>query len=748
MPLKKAIQRMDPSWRAAGLTWLWVAFLHPDVFFNPNSQLLASSRDAVKNVYTLAWQWAHGAPFSSEFRGMGWPFSEHVFYTDGHPLLAWLTGGWLVPHLIPAEWTAGLLHLLIIASWGAAAAVLVRVMRRLGAEGPGIIWMCSLIPLMHPQMLRWTGHYALAYAVALPLTWLLQLRWLERPTWRNASLQAINLALWLFTHAYLGAIAAAFAGLIGGMASLRRTGRNARQWAQLMWTTLGPLVAYLALLAASDGHPDRTGVPFGFWDNVSRWNAALLPSHGPLGAVRRELGWGLTTWEGWGYLGTGTWVIGVAALIGVTVGEIKRRRPGGAQLVNSFGAIPARLSALAAIVLFAIAVGEPFLSGREVWLEQTKLFMQFRAIGRFTWPAVWVFPLLAARWTSRQSSPNWQWVLVICMVTDVIWMHHEVRNQMAPQSNPFAHANAEIEALQDAAAAHHAVAIHPVPWFQMGSESIGRAGTVEAHRNALAASFHTGLPTTATHLTRMSISEARTLVEWMGLPELPTELTRACSPLDPGAQLLVYACDDSTKWADDDWRMWRQARRTQHPQIRTIDLKSFLMDRPAPDPTRVNATPADWRWKGLNQHPFAAALEGGGVVWDRQVNYLIVDTVRPDSLWLETPVEASCWFWHGTAHSGRDALQFEWVAEAEWSDGRREWLKHLPVASSGDHVFQWTRASITLDLDSIPERIFLFAVGFGAERDSIIADAYRLTPVIDLPPGIPLDNSPEPVNPP
>ena len=135
LPLQKAIQRLGPSWHAAGLTWLWVAFLHPTVFFHPNQALLASSRDAVKNIYTLAWQWAHGGPFQTEFAGMGWPFTEHVFYTDGHPLLAWLTGGWIVPHVVPATWTAGLLHVLIIASWGAAAALLVKILRHFGATG-------------------------------------------------------------------------------------------------------------------------------------------------------------------------------------------------------------------------------------------------------------------------------------------------------------------------------------------------------------------------------------------------------------------------------------------------------------------------------------------------------------------------------------------------------------------------------------------------------------------------------------
>lgn len=38
----------------------------------------------------------------------------------------------------------------------------------------------------------------------------------------------------------------------------------------------------------------------------------------------------------------------------------------------------------------------------------------------------------------------------------------------------------------------------------------------KAHRKTLEASFQMGLPTTANHLTRMSISESRALAEWMG----------------------------------------------------------------------------------------------------------------------------------------------------------------------------------------------------------------------------------------
>ena len=249
----------------------------------------------------------------------------------------------------------------------------------------------------------------------------------------------------------------------------------------------------------------------------------------PLGALRKHLGWGLTVWEGWAYLGTGFWVaLGMAA---VRIVRLRRWTT-----VNAGGPW---IAVAAALVLYGIGVGEPFRTGGEAWLEKAKLFMQFRAIGRFTWPAVWAFPVLAV-WWARQQHKYVLGLVVACFALDGYWMQQEARVQMDPMPNGFHAASTEVSRLGDVAQMNGALAIHPVPWFQMGSESVGREGTLEAHRKTLEASFHTGLPTTATHLTRMSISESRTLTEWMA----PEAVQRA-----PGG----------------DWRM---ARRSMRPALR------------------------------------------------------------------------------------------------------------------------------------------------------------------------------------
>jgi hypothetical protein len=259
---------------------------------------------------------------------------------------------------------------------------------------------------------------------------------------------------------------------------------------------------------------------------------------------------------------------------------------------------------------------------------------------------------------------------------------------------------------------------------------VGREGSMMAHRNALAAAFQTGLPVTATHLTRMSITEARALMEWMGHARLPKHALKEAIPAEARSRnVLVYACDAPETWQADDRRLWSSAAPTSDPLVRLINLDDFFPDEGQNSYHWALPDSVDLRWKPLNDEPFAEALEGGAIHAGRQTEYLLIDTVRPDSSWLHREMEASCWFWHGGNHAGRDALQFEWIAEAEWPNGDRYWLEHVPVSSSGDHLRNWTRGSLRFTLHQLPERVYFFAVGFGAERDSIRADAYRIRPV-------------------
>ena len=725
---------------ASLLTWLWAALSYPLIFFRPNDSLLASSKDSVKNIYTLAWQLAYGEPLSWEFTGMGWPFSEHVFYTDGHPLLAWLLGG-LVPGVIPAEWTAGLIHIAILASLGFTAFILVKILNFYGARGNWVIVFCSLLPLCHPQILRLTGHYAMAYTYAIPFAWYLQLKWIQRARWKWALLQCTHLLVLLLTHAYLGAMAAAFSGLIAGFYVLnhwRTFAHKVKPLLQVGIATVLPLIVYVAALKATDHHPFRTDQPYGFWDNVSHWSAAFLPSHGGLKAVRYGLGWSLNTWEGWGFWGSGTWLMIVIAFV-----QVVRKTPLLKPRFRQSEHPTLRFAALSALVLFMIAVGQPFLMGPNEWLYQWPLFMQFRAIGRFVWVAAWIAPIIAAhacfQIATRRSWKWLPWLFVGFFALDGYWMQRECHLEMVIQPNCLAAIDADTQAVLEVAKQTDAVAIHPVPWFQMGSESVGREGTLQAHRQALAASFHSGLPTTATHLTRTSILESRILTEWMSHPGLSRTLLNAFQPSEYGHVILLYACDALSSWSEDDRLLWSRGHPTANSQVRTLTIGEWLKQDPdQADWVGHAEKDSDMLFNGLDELQVPFALEGNGAKKGFSNEYTLIESLTPDSSWLGRTIEASCWFWHDSPHAGRDALQFEWVMEAQWSDGTSRWVSQLPVASSGDHAEGWTRASIRYTLDDLPKTLQCFAVGFGESRNPIWADAFRAQ---FLPENAPSDNS-------
>ena len=484
---------------AAVLTCVGAAVLHPDVVFDPNSHLLADGRDAAKNVYTLAWQLAHGG--GVEFEGMAWPYGEHVCYTDGHPLLGCVLG-W-VP--FDARWTAGLLHLLIVGSWAAAAAVLAWLLKRFRVEGWVAVVVAAAVALMHPQVLRWSGHYALAYSVVLPGVWALCIRWADRPGWGRAAAIGGAITAALFTHAYLGAMAAAFAGvfLVGMWAVCRPTSLRAAAGATFVATVL-PLLLFRGFIALTDGHGLRTDNPYGFWDNVSTWDALWLPSHGPLGSVRQALGTGLTTWEGWGHVGTGAvvaLVVGVGWRLSVRLRlRLRLGTKGGEGVERGEGGMVGAACAAAAVCV-AVGVGEPFLTGRDAWLEVLPIFKQFRAVGRFVWPAAFVLPVVGAWAVGQVRRPRTRQVLLglyaAVYAAEALLMQAELRRQTHPVPNPFAAAAPDVVALQRVAEGLGAVALHPLPWFHLGSEAVGREGTDAGHRAALAAALHTGLPLTA-----------------------------------------------------------------------------------------------------------------------------------------------------------------------------------------------------------------------------------------------------------
>jgi len=141
------------------LTVLCVLF-YP-ILAQPGHYFFSMSGDGVKNYYTLMYyvKFDHGTHFS----GMNYPYGEQIIFTDGQPLLA--SGLQFLQHhgVNAADRIPAILNLAMLFSPLLSAVFILLILRSFGFRHWTAACYAVLIAMMSPQVLRYMGHYALAY---------------------------------------------------------------------------------------------------------------------------------------------------------------------------------------------------------------------------------------------------------------------------------------------------------------------------------------------------------------------------------------------------------------------------------------------------------------------------------------------------------------------------------------------------------------------------------------------------------
>lgn len=511
-----------------------LALRYGPLLLHPDGLLFTANGDGLKNYYTYLYHVRHdSSPW--HFSGMVHPYGEHVFYTDGHPLLSEFLrlSGKVVPG--SGRYAIGLLNLLMLASIPACAIFLFLLLKDLGVR-PWMAAACAVgITLLAPQVMRMNGHFALSYSVALPSTWYIVWRCLRAERgWKWPLLLFLAISWWWWTHAYLGAMTAAFAVLMALFQPLLTpyaSRAQAIRRAVVLVTAAGvlPMAVFRGVLFLTDHHPDRTTHPSGFFDYMAEPDDLLFPQGGPMRAF-----WDAVTDHGIRLTWEGSAYVGLAAILVLLAWPVVRGRRW-RSLRRSGDPLPAglRVALLAAAVLLLFAFGVPFKDWREGILY-FPVFEQFRAVGRFTWPFYFVITVLCAllldRWAVRSTGRSRPWLNALCVVLPLAWVgegwdqHGWIRrfgqlpNFLAPDTDDPRRA-----LLQGLDVAGHQ-AILPLPLFNHGSESFSRPAVGPVVEHTLMASIHTGLPIVGANLTRVSVSEAKRITELVSPSWYPKHL--------------------------------------------------------------------------------------------------------------------------------------------------------------------------------------------------------------------------------
>ena len=506
-----------------GLVWL-IGF-YGNIIFDPNNHLFSVDGDGIKNYFTYAYQIKHNHSFIN-FEGMNYPYGEHFLYTDCHPILVFILQSLSVYFPDVANYSVGILNVFMLMSIALCFPVNYLLLKKLGLKTWSSLIFGIGMSLLAPQLFRLSGHLALSYSIAIPLSWLLLLNYWQKPQLHRAIWLGLNGLFWLFIHAYLGMIVLSFLiSLIGFSFLIKNKHLPKNHLLVSLCSVIIPLIIFYAFVQFSDTHVERTENPSGFLNYNAEIDNILIP---PTKPFRPFFDW-LTNriihleWEGIAYVGifNATLLVGLILLGLVSI----RHRKSRGLLLQLFSNRKLNVAMLAALLVLLFAFGVPFKQFPFL-LEAFPVFKQFRATGRFTWPFYFAFTAFSAyafqkgiMYLYRYKNIGIAGIIVLLLfttsLTEAYYYHYPTSKKIGKHTNVF-----QINQLK-AAEKMTIEQVNPddyqgiicLPFYYQGSEVFARPRQNEAVRNSIILAYHTGLPLVNANLTRTGITESKRIVQ-------------------------------------------------------------------------------------------------------------------------------------------------------------------------------------------------------------------------------------------
>ncbi|QJX47334.1 hypothetical protein HMJ29_10445 [Hymenobacter taeanensis] len=511
-----------------------------DVFLHPGSYLFSSGGDGLKNNYTYLYHvlWGQG----THFKGMMYPYGDHVVYSDGQPLLSMLLAGWRQLGLPLPDSGLGFMNGLMLWAIPISGLLLYRILRaNLVPAWPAVIG-ALLISFMSPQLERILGHFGLSYGFLIPLYWYILINAFDSTKARSGWLLALYVAagfLGGLLHPYWVTMAALLAlayGLVALLQHNKASSYSKGLAVRVMVAGLLSVGVFQLFMLLTDNIPDRPASPWGFLFYRASFASIFYPVLEPLRgfwktALKAEPS---EIWEGWAYVG----LIGLVALLLTVVRVVQyliRRRPG--LILKPVLPLPLRIGLFAGILCALFGSGVPFIWGLADLLEYMKPLKQFRSIGRFAWVfyytytvyVVFYFNLLFRYLRNRRAG---RFALSLAVLLIVIW-GWEGRNATAQ----FAKRVSGLEITQDFMHPQDSYMTHlgwdhpitnyqaivPMPFYLIGSE-VQQMGGGSSEYESMRSSIETGLPLVAASMSRASRSRSGAVLQLFSHDVIPKEV--------------------------------------------------------------------------------------------------------------------------------------------------------------------------------------------------------------------------------
>lgn len=499
--------------RIANVLYTTVVFVAAVFLFYGNqfqlweSQLMGIGPDGAKNYYTLAYHIQHDES-TWWFDGMNYPKGEHLSYTDNQPLIAnilrWFN------HIFPISanlhW---LLPFVLFGSYWVGAIALATIISKTNMR-PWFAAITSVgIMLLSPQLVRLSGHYSLAYGFVIPLLFLLVFN-----AWKKNSFKAwlgVIALLFLvgFIHPYFSAMGSLF---VFGFRVLEQLSsqklKSMKSWIRTFVVSFGGMLLFQIALIITDPISDRPSSPYGFLVYRATLSSIFMPVvqwyMNPIKAVLPFL---------YKQASEGNFYIGFFAIAGSIWAFVLAFKAGIKSWFESLNDVRkfALYTFVASIPLMLLSVGFPFVIGPlDKLLPYSGPLQQFRGIGRFSFVFFYAINLFVALeiGTYFKKDVSKKAMSVAIFFIGILWYESysykthiiDYTSHGSEIMNGHFLAEAEINP-------NEFQAIAPLPYFHTGSENYRTSDKQVNIAPAFALSQQTGLPLTAVHMSRTSLSQ-------------------------------------------------------------------------------------------------------------------------------------------------------------------------------------------------------------------------------------------------
>jgi hypothetical protein len=552
--MRKIAQIFDKSYKinlALFLLSFLIYFFHfHSIFLNINSILSSITLDSLKNYYTFVYHIKNDAA-ALDFRGMNFPYGEHIVYTDCQPILTFLlrllpfTHGYLI----------GIMHSLMFFSFIISPLILNKIFKLLGVDSFTSFFLSLGTALLAPQYLKINaGHFALAYGFVAPLSILLILFYFkDKKTTALLNLFLFNTLLF-FLHPYLGFCACILTFVSLVLFDLFHFDRRIilKNILFSLFSGLLPLFIFKFFMLLTDHHLNRTDEPYGAEVMVENVGNLMAPEFGPFKQLMEFFFHNRTQhFEGHTYLGFFTILLTLLFLLGALFffKKLAFDKRTLALLIASFF-----------LLFFALGL---HISLFKLLSIKSAALNQFRATCRFAWFFYYTLPVfilpviyhsLKANLTEQKSRNVLTIVSLLFFLVNLLEAHYYFKQnedafwKFRNIFNESFLSTKEKEIVKNIKNSRPQ-AILPLPMFHGGSEMYDRTGSNNSMIPSMMYSYHSGVPIMSVLMSRTSITETEETIQLLNsykkerpaaklLNDQPFFIIKSSDPLLPDEERL------------------------------------------------------------------------------------------------------------------------------------------------------------------------------------------------------------------